>query len=371
MKITRSTFHFFMLVTIVFTNCSDPNDSIPQVEPLILTLEPTAVTVYGGSDGSIDLEVSGGTVPYSFAWSNGDTSEDIGNLEAGTYSVTVMDGSSQRKTASTIVSPPGKIIFTLMDSGGNDGLYMMNSDGSHLHQIIKSGEDVIYGGSAWSPDSSTIAFYSHPIYENTWSIYLMKCDGSNLVRLTNVQDAHDYSPTWSPDGFRIVFQRDISSSSEIWIMNRDGSNAHRIDSIIGGGPEWSRNGNLIVFYTERHGNPEIYSMNADGTNEQRLTNNIYTDVWPALSPDDSLIAFVSDRYGYNTIFVMNRDGSQPRQLSSGSLDTRPDWSPDGTRIAFTSNRDGHPEIYVMDANGNRHIRLTYSNGSAIQPEWCP
>ena len=229
-----------------------------------------------------------------------------------------------------------------MASGGNDGIYMMNSDGSNLHQIIRSGEDIIYGGSAWSPDSSTIAFYSHPIYESTWSIYSIKTDGSNLTRLTNIQDAHDYSPTWSPDGSRIAFQRDILGSSEIWMMDMDGSNAHRLDSIDGGGPEWSCNSDLIVFYTERHGNPEIYSMNADGTNEQRLTNNIYTDVWPALSPDDSMIAFVSDRYGYNTIFVMNSDGTQPRQLTSGSLDTRPDWSPDGTRIAFVSNRDGNP-----------------------------
>jgi len=371
MKYFRVIFLFFTLVTIGIIHCSDPNDSTPQAEPIVLTLVPTAVSVYKGSDGSIDLEVSGGTIPYSFVWSNGETSEDIGNLEAGSYSVTVTDGNSQKKTASTIVSPPGKIVFTLMGSGGNDGIYMMNADGSNLHQLIMSGEDVIYGGSAWSPDSSTIAFYSHPIHENTWSIYSINSEGSNLLRLTNMQNAHDYSPTWSPDGSHIMFQRDISSSSGLWIMEMDGSNAHQMDSVNGGGPEWSRNGNLIVFYTERHGNPEIYSMNADGTNEQRLTNNIYTDVWPALSPDDSKIAFVSDRYGYNTIFVMNRDGTQPRQLTSGSFDTRPDWSPDGTRITFVSNRDGNPEIYLMDADGNHQIRLTHSNGSAIQPDWCP
>jgi Tol biopolymer transport system component len=371
LKLIKVLSLFLILMIKEFTACNDPSNPVPQIEPLVLTVIPNAVSVYGGSDGSIDLEVSGGTIPYSFVWSNGDTTEDITNLIAGTYSVTVTDGNSQKKTSSAIVSPPGRIIFTLMSSGYTNGIYIMNSDGSNLHQLIRSGEDAIYGGSAWSPDSSKIAFYSHPTNESTWSIFVMNSDGSDPLRLTYVQDTRDYSPTWSPDGSRIAFQRDILSSSEIWVMNDDGSNAHQIDSVNGGGPEWSHDGNSIVFYTERNGNPEIYSIHADGTNEQRLTNNIYTDVWPAWSPDDSKIAFTSDRYGYMTIFVMNSDGTQPRQLTSGFMDTRPDWSPDGTRITFVSDRDGNPEIYVMDANGSNQIRLTESNGRAIQPDWCP
>jgi Tol biopolymer transport system component len=361
----------FVITVIIFLCCNNPKTFEPEIEPIVLTMVPTHVSIYKGSDGSIDLEVSGGTTPDIYNWSNGDTTEDINNLTAGIYNVTVTDANSQKKEGSAIVSPPGKIVFTIMSGGENNGIYMMNSDGSNLHRIIKSGEDAIFGGSAWSPDSSKIAFYSHPTNASTWSIFVMNSDGSDLLRLTNVQDAHDYSPTWSQDGSRIAFQRDLSSLSEIWVMNADGSNAHQIDSVNGGGPEWSCNGNLIVFYSERHGYPEIYSMNADGTNEQRLTNNIYTDVWPAWSPDDSKIAFTSGRTGYMNIFVMNSDGTQPRRLTSGFMDTRPDWSPDGTRIAFVSDREGNPEIYVMDADGSNETRLTYSNGKAIQPDWCP
>lgn len=45
----------------------------------------------GGNDGSIDLTVTGGEAPYSYQWSNGDTSEDPTLLTAGTYSVVVTD----------------------------------------------------------------------------------------------------------------------------------------------------------------------------------------------------------------------------------------------------------------------------------------
>lgn len=45
----------------------------------------------GANDGSIDLSVFGGVPPYEYAWSNGATTQDIGNIPAGIYTVTVTD----------------------------------------------------------------------------------------------------------------------------------------------------------------------------------------------------------------------------------------------------------------------------------------
>ena len=47
--------------------------------------------ICGNEQGYVDITTNDGTTPYNFSWSNGATSEDIDNLSAGNYSVTVSD----------------------------------------------------------------------------------------------------------------------------------------------------------------------------------------------------------------------------------------------------------------------------------------
>jgi gliding motility-associated-like protein len=72
--------------------CKIEND-FTLTQPDILTLDyiTKIVSCFGGDDGEIDLTIIGGTLPYSFNWSNGDNTEDVTGLEAGYYNVTVTD----------------------------------------------------------------------------------------------------------------------------------------------------------------------------------------------------------------------------------------------------------------------------------------
>ncbi|MEX2511616.1 MAG: gliding motility-associated C-terminal domain-containing protein [Cyclobacteriaceae bacterium] len=65
-------------------------------EPDLLVVAPQvqdALACEDGQSGSIDLTVSGGVPPYSYTWSNGETTPSLSNLTNGTYSVDIMDQS--------------------------------------------------------------------------------------------------------------------------------------------------------------------------------------------------------------------------------------------------------------------------------------
>ena len=74
--------------------------------PLTPYLQPTHVACFGTNTGSIDLNISGGFPQYSYSWSNGATTQDINNLAAGLYSVTIMDSVGCTASISTNVVQP-------------------------------------------------------------------------------------------------------------------------------------------------------------------------------------------------------------------------------------------------------------------------
>ena len=71
-----------------------------------LTVTPTAVSCNGGSNGSINLTVTGATNPLTYAWSNATTLEDPSGLSSGGYTVTVTDGAGCTNSTTVTVTQP-------------------------------------------------------------------------------------------------------------------------------------------------------------------------------------------------------------------------------------------------------------------------
>ena len=141
------------------------------------------------------------------------------------------------------------------------------------------------------PDGKRIVFSAerdgHFIgdFEVTSEIYVMDADGGNQQRLTENRK-NDESPSWSPDGTRIVFSSDRKgdfANYEIYLMDADGGNLQRLTENRGDDavPSWSSDGKRIAFVSDRDGNWEIYVMDADGGNPQNLTNHPRNDGGPA------------------------------------------------------------------------------------------
>ena len=87
----------------------------PLSMPLVI-LSATTVSCNGGSDGNINSTVSGGQTPYNYLWSNGNTSQSISNVGAGTYTCTVTDTNNCITIDSIIVTEPLSLSPTLISS---------------------------------------------------------------------------------------------------------------------------------------------------------------------------------------------------------------------------------------------------------------
>ena len=66
----------------------------------------TNVSCFAGNNGSIDLNVNGGTATYNYNWSNGAISQDVSGLSNGTYSVTVTDNNGCSKVETITITQP-------------------------------------------------------------------------------------------------------------------------------------------------------------------------------------------------------------------------------------------------------------------------
>lgn len=101
-------------------------DTVTVNEPPLLASTITGVNILckGESTGEVDLTVTGGVTPYTYAWNNGLITQDLSNLPAGVYDVVVTDFNGCETTNSIELIEPSDSLsftFTVEDVTCNDG----------------------------------------------------------------------------------------------------------------------------------------------------------------------------------------------------------------------------------------------------------
>ena len=103
-------------------------DSVSITEPSAININSiyNNVSTCGANDGNIDVSILGGTQPYTYVWNNGSITQDINNLTAGTYMLTVTDINLCEDSISITITEPSSptISYTQTNTscnGGNDG----------------------------------------------------------------------------------------------------------------------------------------------------------------------------------------------------------------------------------------------------------
>ena len=207
-------------------------------------------------------------------------------------------------------------------------------------------------------------------------IYVMDYDGNNQHRLT----AHGtiaISPRWSPVDDRIAYTVWRAAGAQIGITS---ASAERFSftqptDVANSAPSWSPDGKTIVYSSYRDRDNEIYSADADGRNPRRLTNSRGIDQSPAFNPATGRrIVFVSSRSGSAQIYTMNFDGTDIQRITDEGGDAQnPVYSPDGKMIAFAWQKpqSGAFDIYLYDTQTQKFTQLTSNSGNNERPTFAP
>jgi hypothetical protein len=167
------------------------------------------LTVIGDVSGGPSFSPDGSKLVFAHP-NGGDTEVRVVDL----------DGANDHRIA-TVTGAVGYLLWSPDGSHialqRGDDILTIESDGSQLTDLGRGRL------SDWSPDGSRILF-------TNWSIYSMRADGSD-VQLLASGGVFNYNPMWSPDGTLIAFTRQEDAAWThygVWLMNADGSNAHRL-----------------------------------------------------------------------------------------------------------------------------------------------
>ncbi len=147
-----------------------------QILPAQISVQATSTNVscFGGDNGSAIASATGGSLPYSFLWSNGNITNAISNLSMGTYTVTVTDNTGSTGTKSVVITQPPLLGATL---NGQPQICVVAPDG--FTYAIPTGGTPPYSYS-WSNGVQTQL--NNYLTANTYAVTVTDTKGCTTIR---------------------------------------------------------------------------------------------------------------------------------------------------------------------------------------------
>ncbi len=280
-------------------------------------------TASPGCTGSVSRVPQGNNVPHDGDW--GIYRLDLDSLKTDLIYSTAGD---IQTSALRLNNAGDKLVFAQKTEGNGDNNYEIFSigvDGNNLTRLTTDSLFDLYP--AWSPDGGQIAFLSKR--EKDLDIYVMDSDGTNVHKLYD-SGFNDADIDWAEGS--MVF----TSQFAIWQMNDDGTQPTRLTNPPGRGewdeanlpkgdydPRLSHDGKRVVFerledVTVKNGGYNLFTVNIDGTGETRLTDSYYSQGLVSWSYSDNKLVYVVaaiNGVGKYDIYTINSDGTDNRNIT--------------------------------------------------------
>jgi Tol biopolymer transport system component len=249
---------------------------------------------------------------------------------------------------------------------------------------------------AISPQGDKIAFISDR--NDYFDVYLMSAlDGEIIKKIVsgqktnNFEEMHLLTPgiSWSPDGKKIALAVKAGERDAIFLVDVESGKMEKIQLDLDGvfSVNWSADSHVLAFVGVKSPQSDIYIYNITTKEVQNLTNDIFSDSDPVISPDGRTIYFASDRgdmtspstvpknfkiwkYDFTqtelySIDISTRVIRRITTLPHGNK-TSPVVSPDGKKILYIADVNGINNIYTQDLDSGACYPITNSISGLYQ-----
>ncbi len=203
-------------------NCAVPVSEV-ITEPAVLSISEQHVntTCFGGTQGSIDITVTGGTSSYTYVWNDGVTTEDRIGVTAGTYLPTCTDQNGCSATISvTITEPAAPVMLVAVTNatcfGANGSATANPSGGNAPFSYVWSGLGSTTGQTVTKPAGNyTVTATDASTCQQTASLTItqpadvtiaethtnLRCfgDANGDITLTPTGGTGNYTYVWNPN----------------------------------------------------------------------------------------------------------------------------------------------------------------------------
>lgn len=264
--------------------------------------------------------------------------------------------------------PKGRIIFSsYADTGKRSELYVINSNGSNEHQLSHSGKRIDFSD-FFQDRIAYMQVETDDNYKGYGSILVAGTDFTDVVTLIDHKGI--CNPKWQPGGKLIAYEYYPDTSMEIWVMDSDGKNKHKL-ICNSRHPYWSADGAQLLF--TRDGKVFSFDMKkGKETQLTHLTDKTYFAKWPAISPDGKKIAFkvYDEKKGGVEAGIMVLD------LGNGSTKIIPRcdipyWTSDNKYIVCSCKpeKSVNDQIVIVNIETGEKTFITHNKRSNYFPAW--
>jgi len=215
-------------------------------------------------------------------------------------------------------------------------------------------------GPSWSPDGSKLLYTTY--YKSGFpDIYMIDLQNGAKTPVANFKGTNT-GGRFSRDGRRIAMSLSGTGNSEIWVGDSMGRNRKRLteNQSLEASPSWSPDGSRLVYTSDAPGRPQLYEISINGGSSQRIPTNVsnYCSE-PAWNPvKENLIAFTAAVGSGFQIALYDANTRSSKILTSVRSDAvEPAWLNDGRHLIFTQRQNGGMRLMLLDTETGKVSEL--------------